>query len=167
MVKTVRYLGVCEEQRPQHPVFIEAQIGAGWQHFLQELLNHRVRLPALLPCQHFGLVIRSKNQPESICVKSELKHQQFPSFPQFTLSTATKFVNPDVRWINVNFVALHNQPYQLLVHHGLVTVEAVELVLQNYLRQRVIEELPGEQRRQVLEGRSDIRHRFAKEKVDN
>lgn len=58
------------------------------------------------------------------------------------------------------------EPYQLPVHRGLVTVEAVELVLQNYLRQRVIEELPGEQCHQVFEGRSDIRHCFALEKVD-
>lgn len=59
------------------------------------------------------------------------------------------------------------KPYQLLVHHGLVTVEAVELVLKNYLRQCVIEELPGEQCHQVLKGRSDIRRCFAMEKVAN
>lgn len=50
--------------------------------------------------------------------------------------------------------------HQLLVHQRLVVVYAVELVLEDNLRQAVVEELPGEQRRKILEGGSDVSRPF-------
>lgn len=84
-VSFIRYLRVGEEKLPQHPVFGETQIRARWHHFLHELLHRIPSRFALLSCQHFGLVVWSKNQSKGFCIKPQLEHQQFSLFTQFIL----------------------------------------------------------------------------------
>lgn len=157
----VRYLRVSEKQLPQHLVFTEAQISARWQHFRQELLHHRLRHPALLSCQHFGLEIWGENQPISFCVKSKLEHQHLPLFPQLVLWTTRGALNCISTFRQIN--TWLNEPHQLFVHQRLVTVDAVELVLENNLWQGVIEELPGEQCHQVLQRGFDVSRSLKKQ----
>lgn len=157
----IRYLRVREEKLLEHLVFAEAQFCARTQQLLQEPLHCRPCRPAFLPCQHFSLVIGSKNQPESIRIKPELEHQQFSSFPHFILWATRRAVGFPI-WIDTH---MHDLPdmessYQLLVHQRLVTVDAVELVLHDNLRQAVVEELSGEQRHEILKGGSDVSRSF-------
>lgn len=53
---------------------------------------------------------------------------------------ARMFINPTITFRQEKSeLCVTKYPYQLLVHHGLVIMYAVELVLQNYSWQRVIE----------------------------
>lgn len=83
----VRYFCVREEKLLEHLLLSEAQVHAGRHHLLQEPLDRRLRLSAVLSANHFGLVVRSKHQGESFCVESQLKHQHLSAFPQFILQT--------------------------------------------------------------------------------
>lgn len=81
----LRDFSIREEELPDHLVFVEAQICARRQNFLQEFVHRPSSRFALFSGQHFGLVVGRENQAKCLGVEAELEHEQLPILAQLIL----------------------------------------------------------------------------------
>ncbi|KAG9330117.1 hypothetical protein JZ751_027274 [Albula glossodonta] len=68
--------------RPAETHKVCPELRAVGQDCIQELLNGRESLSSCLPGEDFGPVVGGEDEAKRFRIKTQLKHQQLPAFPQ-------------------------------------------------------------------------------------